>query len=236
MCWKNKSTKNCGINVLQAMAGKNGFNFLRKRRQQSLQDMTVKTKKASTDYASADPVVIDCRLVGIAPILFDRYAGDNKTELPVAEKMYLDDAGHLTIPTINIYSLLCAENTKSVTRQFFGKNAKTTAMGISAFVTIEPFDALVLHDDNGPIVFSGFNEQILVDKRVARLPKGIPNPKVRPRLNLPWYLECTVTWTPNNLCTLENLRQAFVMGGVIGVGTYRHAFGRYRVDRFEVRS
>jgi len=198
--------------------------------------MAVKTKKASTDYASAEPAVIDCRLVGIAPILFDRYAGDNKTELPVEEKMYLDNEGHLTIPTINIFSLLCAENTKSVARQFFGKNGKTVAMGISAFVTIEPFEALILHDDNGPIVFNGFNDQIVVDRRVARLKNGIPNPKVRPKLELPWYLDCTVNWTPNNLCTLENLRQAFVMGGTIGVGTYRHTFGRYRVARFEIRA
>lgn len=197
--------------------------------------MAGKKKKESIDYASAEPVVIDCRLVGIAPIMFDRYAGDNKTELPVDEKVYLDSAGHLTIPTINVLSLLCAENTKSVTRQFFGKNGKTISMGISAFVTIEPFEALVLHDDNGPISFTGFNAQIVVDRRVARLKNGVPNPKVRPRLNLPWYVECTITWLPNTLCTLENLRQAIVMGGTIGLGTYRPSFGRYRVDRFEIR-
>ena len=54
--------------------------------------------------------------------MFDRYAGDNSTQLPVAEKMYLDSQRRLTLPAVNLFSMLCAENTKSVCRQFFGKN------------------------------------------------------------------------------------------------------------------
>lgn len=33
---------------------------------------------------------------GVRPMLFDRYAGDNNTQLPPEEKMYLTDQGQLT--------------------------------------------------------------------------------------------------------------------------------------------
>ena len=61
-------------------------------------------------------------LKGLRSLMFDRYAGDNNTQLPVAEKMYLGKDGALMMPALNILSLLVAENTKSVCRQFFGKN------------------------------------------------------------------------------------------------------------------
>jgi hypothetical protein len=129
-------------------------------------------------------------------------------------------------------SLLCAENTKSVCRQFFGKNGKTVALGIASYCNIEPFDIPIV-DDNGPIVFTGWNEKIYVHQSVARLAKGIPNPKERPTIALPWEMTFTIEYMVNTYCTLENLRQALSMGGTLGLGTFRPFFGRYELVGFD---
>jgi hypothetical protein len=164
--------------------------------------------------------------------MFDRYAGDNNTQLPAREKMYLNADMQLTMPAINLFSLLCAENTKSVCKQFFGKVGRQIAMGIGAYVNIEPFEIPIL-DASGPVVFHGWNDQIVEHRSVARLNKGVPNPKDRPMLKLPWRIEFTVQYQENNLCTLENLRQAFTTGGTMGLGTFRPFFGRYELTRWD---
>jgi hypothetical protein len=167
-------------------------------------------------------------LAGIRPLMFDRYAGDNSTKLPNEEKMYLTADHHLIMPAINLFSLLCAENGKSVCRQFFGKNGKTIGLGIASYVSINPFE-IPIYDENGPIIFNGFNDKIYVLKHVARLAKGIPNSKERPTVGLPWSLRFQFEYIENSYCTLENLRNAIVMGGILGLGTFRPFYGRYEV-------
>lgn len=176
---------------------------------------------------------IKVQLSGIRPMMFDRYAGDNNTQLPTAEKMYLDEQRRLILPALNLYSLLAAQNTPSVCRQFFGKNGKTIALGISSYTNITPYE-IPIEDGNGPIIFEGWNGQISVRKDVARLPKGIPNPKERPVLALPWRVVFEVQYQENKFCTLENLRQALTMGGVLGLGTFRPFFGRYELTGWQV--
>jgi len=177
--------------------------------------------------------IINVQLSGVRPLMFDRYAGDNNTQLPNSEKMYLKDRT-LIMPAVNLYSLLCAENTKSVCRQFFAKQGKTVALGIASYTTIDPFD-IPLKADGQPVIFSEWNAQIQLHTSVARLKNGIPNPKNRPMLNLPWALEFDVTYQENKYCTLENLRQAFAMGGTLGLGTFRPFFGRYEVTGWAQR-
>lgn len=172
---------------------------------------------------------IAVRFSGIRPLMFDRYAGDNNTQLPTAERMYLNASRQLILPAINILSLLAAENTKSVCRQFFGKQGKTIALGIASYCLIEPFE-IPIEDDNGWIEFTGWNEQIKIHNAVARLPKGIPNVKVRPVLSLPWHIGFSIQYQDNKFCTLENLRQALTMGGTMGLGTFRPYFGRYELS------
>lgn len=165
--------------------------------------------------------------------MFDRYAGDNNTTLPTSEKMYLDENMQLIIPAINIYSMLCAENTKSVCRQFFGKNGKTIALGIASYTSIEPFLIPILDDKQQPIFFHSFNDKVKIHRSVARLAKGIPNPKERPMIIPPWRLTFDIEYQENKYCTFENLRQAFSMGGTLGLGTFRPFFGRYELIQFE---
>lgn len=179
-------------------------------------------------------MVITVQLEGLRPLMFDRYAGDNSTQLPVAERMYLNQDMGLVIPALNVLSLLAAENTKSVCRQFFGKNGKTIALGISSYTTINPFE-IPICDASGPIHFRGWNTQITTHRAVARLKNGIPNPKERPVLALPWRLDFSVEYVENKYCTLENLRQAFDMGGTLGLGTFRPVFGRYQLAQWDVQ-
>lgn len=176
---------------------------------------------------------IHVRLEGLRPLMFDRYAGDNNTQLPTADRMYLTAQARLIIPSINLFSLLAAENTKSVCRQFFGKQGKTIALGISSYTTIEPFD-IPLCDATGQIQFHGWNGQIREHTAVARLKNGIPNPKTRPVIALPWHIEFDVQYVENRHCTLENLRQAFDWGGTLGLGTFRPYFGRYELVEWQV--
>jgi len=172
--------------------------------------------------------IIQVHLTGLRPMMFDRYAGDNSTQLPVAEKMYLTDKRQLILPAINILSLLAAENTNSVCKLFFGKQGKTIALGIKAYCLITPFEIPVL-DASGPIAFTNWNGQFSIHKAVARLPKGIPNAKERPMLALPWFVDFSIDYQENKFCTLENLRQAVTMGGTLGLGTFRPYFGRYEL-------
>jgi len=167
-------------------------------------------------------------LRGLRPMMFDRYAGDNNTTLAPEEKMYLDSQGRLMLPAINMYSLLTAENSKSVCRQFFGRQGKTIALGISSYTNIEPFEIPIL-GSAGPIVFNGWTGQLSVRKDVARVKGGIPNPKIRPVLALPWTVAFEVQYQDNTCCSMENLRQAFTMGGTLGIGTFRPYFGRYEL-------
>jgi hypothetical protein len=174
-------------------------------------------------------------LLGVRPLMFDRYAGDNQTQLNPEEKMYLDDKRRLMFPAINLYSMLCAENTKSVCRQMMGKKGKTIALGVSSCTLIDPADIPILDKPDGTqVAFSGFDKRIYLHSSVARLNKGIPNPKVRPTLALPWTLEFTVEYQDNEHCSIETLRNLFVLGSMIGIGTFRPFFGRYKVASFEM--
>lgn len=182
---------------------------------------------------ASNMTTIKVQLKGIRPLMFDRYAGDNNTQLPVHEKMYLDAGARLIMPALNILSMLTATNTMSVARQFFGRNGKNIALGINAYTNITPFEIPIL-DNDGPIIFKGFGEtsymyagRLSIVKHVARLKGGIPNPKERPLLDLPWHLEFEIDYQDNKLCTLENLRSAVTMGGTLGLGTFRPIFGRY---------
>lgn len=179
-------------------------------------------------------VSIKVQLSGIRPLMFDRYSGDNNTQLPVSEKMYLTSERALVLPAINVYGMLTSED-KSVVKQFFGKQARTIALGIKSYTLIDPFEIPIM-DDAGQVVFDGFNSQIERHYATARVKKGalsIPQAKERPVLNLPWRLEFVVSYQDNRHCTIENLRQCFEYGGIIGLGTFRPFFGRYELTGWD---
>ncbi len=168
-------------------------------------------------------------LIGNKPLLFDRYLGSNDAKPEPIEKVYWTVAGEACLPSINLFSSLSAENTKSVTKQFYGRNAKKIGMAINSFLNIRQYE-IVLERNGVRFHRDNFGSDFEVVKHVARLDKGIPNPKVRPMLHLPWQATFDIEFVPTADCTWEVLVKILQQAGSIGLGTYRPVFGTYRVQ------
>lgn len=176
-------------------------------------------------------------LTGLTSILFDRYAGDNKTQLAPEQKLYLQDK-NVVLPSMNITSFLSAQNTESAPKMLLDKREyKTIASALLASTVITP--TLIPFLKNGkPIVFGGsFVDDvdpvsgIHLVYHVARLDKGIPNPKVRPMLDTPWQLKFKLTVLPHPDLNEDLIENLFVDGGArLGLGTFRKAFGKFEFN------
>ncbi len=179
------------------------------------------------------------KLEGFTPLMFDRYPGDNKTSLPVHAKMYfLPDGKTLCLPAINLSSFMSAKNTTSVAKLVGGKVYKALADGLLSFLQFEPLLIPLLRDGK-PIQFNGFvNDRdekagIYVDRRVARLERGIPNPKERPVVELPWELQFQLRMYKNDVFDETLLKTALERGGVaLGLGTYRGVYGKFIITEW----
>jgi hypothetical protein len=180
--------------------------------------------------------------IGTAEVMFDRYAGDNKTQLPVEQKMYLTHKKEIYLPSLNLISMLSATNTQSAPKMFLQpKEYKPVADAMAACTCITPNQILFIRNDK-PIIFGEFAEQddgVLIDKksgmyvdcRVARLDKGIPNPKVRPVLTLPWELKFRLQVAPHEQLGDDLIKSLLTKAGLfLGIGTYRKVYGKFEVQ------
>jgi hypothetical protein len=181
------------------------------------------------------PIVRKVMLNGISDVMFDRYPGDNKTQLTPEKKFYyLGDGETVMLPAMNIISFLTAQNTSSAPKRLLDKRQyKEVASAILSFTAITPFEIPFTSDGN-PVKFSGFDgARFYIHNSVARLAKGVPNPKTRPVLRTPWELSFDVSIFPNKEFTEDMLHDLFVRGGLaIGLGTFRGVFGKFQVSRW----
>jgi hypothetical protein len=176
------------------------------------------------------------KLRGVRPLMFDRYPGDNNTQLRPEEKFYKTAKGELFLPSINLYSLLVAENTKSASKQYCGKQWRNVSHQIASATNIEPFE-IPITAEGKKIVFKDFNDKIYVHKCVARVKKGglsIPSPKERPVINTPWEIEFTMELLETKDLSFTQLRNLFEYAGTMGIGTFRPFYGRFEVEKFEL--
>jgi len=179
-------------------------------------------------------------LSGFTPLMFDRYAGDNKTSLPVEAKMYfLPDGKTLCLPAANLSSFLSAQNTNSVAKLIGGRGYGRLAQAMLSFVIIEP-NAIPITRNGEPVQFYGFVDDvdekggIHVERHVARLKNGIPNPKERPVVDLPWEVSFKLTLFKNDEFDETLLKDAFRRGGIaLGIGTFRGVYGKFTVSQWE---
>lgn len=180
-------------------------------------------------------------LQGFTPIMFDRYSGSNDVQLPVEKKMYfMPDGVSLCLPSANVMSFLCATNTKSAAALVADpRKYKALAASVQAFVTITPV-AIPLTREGKQIKFHGFINDvdeaggIYVDRRVARLAKGVPNPKERPVIDLPWTVSFSLRLITTPQLPEGQLVTLFKRGGIeIGLGTYRGVFGKFLISQWE---
>lgn len=183
------------------------------------------------------------RLRGVTPIMFDRYAGDNNTKLEWSQKIYLrNGTSNLCLPTLNLVSFFTAHNTNSAPKRLRDKRVyKSICNAILSFVSIQGADGdpeSIIFERNGqPIQVGTFNDRVeptsglFLHRAVARLDKGIPNPKERPVLPLPWALEFDLTIYPNKEVKEQEIKNLLAEGGMaIGLGTFRGVFGKFEIE------
>lgn len=189
-----------------------------------------------------DLVTRRVKLCGMTDIMFDRYAGDNKTKLEPHQKMYLQpgDSRVIGLPALNIMSFLSAHNTNSAPKRLRDKRQyKDIANACLSFVAIrEQF--IPLTRNGKPIQFGAFVEDMdelsgaYIHRAVARLDKGIPNPKERPVVPVDWEVEFTLSVFPNKEIKEVDIQNLFEEGGrAIGLGTFRGVFGKFYVAAWD---
>ena len=185
-------------------------------------------------------------LSGITDMMFDRYAGDNKTQLDWTQKIYLiPGTDVLCLPATNIISFLSSHNTNSAPKRLRdARQFKKIANACLSFVTVratgQDRDNIPFARDGQEIRVGKFGDRkdelsgIYLDRRVARLDKGIPNPKERPVLPLPWGLSFTLSIFPNKEIKEQEILNLFNEGGIaIGLGTFRGVYGKFEVSCWE---
>ena len=183
-------------------------------------------------------------LCGTKDIMFDRYAGDNNTKLEPNQKLYLQpvESGHpvIGIPAANIMSFLSAHNTNSAPKRLRDKRKyKDIANACLSFLDIEE-QFIPLLRDGKPICFDRFDgdkDQMsgaYIHRSVARLDKGIPNPKIRPVVPMNWEISFTLTFFPNKEIQEQEVLNLFEDGGrALGLGTFRGVFGKFYVSQWD---
>ena len=201
--------------------------------------MLDKTKPRLLLSKADETVTRNVELTGLTDIMFDRYPGDNNTKLEAHQKLYLHPEGSQVIglPSLNLMSFLSAHNTNSAPKRLRDKRKyKDLANAMLSFVSIKE-QFIPLLRDGQPIVlgkFDGDHDPVsgcYIHRSVARLDKGIPNPKVRPVLPLEWSLKFTVDIFPNREIKEQDIINLFDEGGrAIGLGTFRGVFGKFRVE------
>ena len=94
--------------------------------------------------------------------------------------------------------------------------------------------------DGKPVTVGTFGDRsepqsgLYLHRAVARLDKGIPNPKERPVLPLPWALEFDLTIYPNKEIKEQEIKNLLAEGGMaIGIGTFRGVFGKFEIERWD---
>jgi len=183
---------------------------------------------------------------GVTPLMFDRYAGDNNTKLEWSQKIYLRSGTQsLCLPTLNLVSFFTAHNTNSAPKRLRDKRIyKGICNAILSFVSISGADGnsenILLQRDGQPITVGTFGDRvdeqsgIYLHRAVARLDKGIPNPKERPVLPLPWSLDFDLTIYPNKEIKEQEIKNLLAEGGMaIGLGTFRGVFGKFEIVSWE---
>jgi hypothetical protein len=191
----------------------------------------------STSTGQTRSIKIDVVLQGIRPIMFDRYAGDNKTQLDPIEKIYKDGKTKtkVLLPAENIFSFLTAVNTTSAPKRLLdSREYRNVCAGFQCFVDIEQEFIQFTRNGKGLTVD---NAGLWIHHSVARLDKGIPNPKARPVLPLPWELSFTLTLLQNKEVNEDLLKKMFDDGGIcIGFGTYRGRYGKFVIKQWKTKN
>ena len=154
--------------------------------------------KAKESDTRLEAVTRRVTLSGMTDIMFDRYPGDNDTKLEWSQKIYLiPGTSVLCLPTANISSFLSSHNSNSAPKRLRApRKYKAICNAILYFTSIRAEGAnasYIPFTRKGKTIEVGtFGDEkdpksgLYFLRHTARLEKGIPNPKERPVLPLPW--------------------------------------------------
>lgn len=182
---------------------------------------------------------------GINDVMFDRYPGDNSTKLEWHQKVYLKPGtSQISLPAMNIVSLLSSHNTNSAPKRLRDKRKyKDIANACLSFVIVSAVDGgqYIPFTRKGEIINLGTPEAdhdktsgLYLHRAVARLDKGIPNPKERPTLPTPWELRFKIAILPNQEIKEQEIKNLLNEAGLaIGIGTFRGVFGKYQISEWD---
>ena len=181
------------------------------------------------------------KAVGVLPILFDRYAGDNDTTLATEDKFYtVQQKGKplVCLPATSLYGMLSSNFRSCATKLKYGRSHATKTNAIQGFIDIAP-SMIPFKVSGKDAIFNGFDGEVFDEQHdVARIKKSaqqiIPNPVTRPRLNTPWELEFEVTIYDNPEFKARDIEDLLNIGGsMIGVGAWRGRYGKFAIDTFD---
>ena len=191
----------------------------------------------------AKPQILKVTFEGVRDIMFDRYPGDNNTQLPTEQKLYLE-GDIVGLPSENILSFLTAENTQSIPKMVYdSRQYKKFTSALSYSLSIEK-EFLPLTRNGKEITFNGVFDKEKGQKggcgiyslfAVPKLQNGVPNPKERPVVQLPWALDVDLELDSNDVINLQELLNLLRKGGKqLGLGTWRKRFGKFSVKVREI--
>ncbi|MGO9018270.1 MAG: hypothetical protein ACLQVJ_07955 [Syntrophobacteraceae bacterium] len=187
---------------------------------------------------------IKVTLEGLAPLVFDRFWGHSKEEIPPDRKLYLADENKVVMPLQNLKSFLQKEKPpgaiKIVEKVKFNEYIRIAQTHID-FGTVPYYP--ILDGAGQPVIFTNFEDgrwEILLEATCTKASTGAvikQEPLPRPMLKLPWRLELEIgIWRSdiNTKITEDKVRSWFEIGGIlVALGNHRPDYGRFQVTKWE---
>lgn len=170
------------------------------------------------------------RLNGVTPIMLDPFLGQE--EIPVEQKFYFGDDGKtLILPNSNILGFLNSQKVHSCLRLFVKSTEyQIRSNEIKGCIAILPAQ-IPFMNHRKPIQFTGWNDKIIVDRRMTYPNKKTRLMTSRPVINLPWSLEFDLAINPTDFITEDRILDWFNRGGFqVGLGAHRPLFGRFNAE------
>lgn len=180
---------------------------------------------------------IEVELEGFSDIMFDKFYAPEKDTRPPEQKLYLTGNNEVIFPSENIHSFLLSEK-GGCAKTFEGRQGKEFIRIGQSHIIIKP--SLIPFVRNGqPVVFNNFDDGTFYISSLSPTTflkgQAIKQPrKQRPVLTLPWELHFQIDLIENERISSTRLFNWFDQGAIlIGLGTYRPRYGRFRVKKFE---
>jgi hypothetical protein len=182
---------------------------------------------------------------GLSPLIFDRFWGHSKEEIPPQRKLYLAEGNKVILPVMNLKSFLQREKPAGAIKEIEKRQYTDYIRIAQTHIDFGPNPYFpILGGDEQPIIFTDFEDhsrwEILLESPITLGSNGsrIKQPaQPRPMLLLPWKLELEIgLWRSeiNTKVTEEKLRSWFEIGGIlVALGNHRPDYGRFQITKWE---